>query len=230
MKGLKFLVLPVLASLLLPLGNVHAALDLGDTVDSVVQEVESVLGESDITIDNLADDSTAYEYDAEYYEELDDFTLGAIISVIGLWLILGIFLLFIPLYIYRSITLMQTGKKLGYENSWFAWIPVLNLVMLYQLGGLSPWFILVNFIPVVTLTFTAPLMLADSDVATITSFFRLFTSSIVSIATTIIGLIAYMRISEKRGYDKWLGLLNLVPIANLVLIGILAWGKGKDEA
>ncbi len=67
--------------------------------------------------------------------------------------------------------------------------------MLFQLGEQNPWLLLLILIP-----------------------------GIGAIAVAIISVIAYMRISEKLGFDKLLGLLVLVPtIGNLVLLGILAW-------
>ena len=41
----------------------------------------------------------------------------------------------------------------------------------------------------------------------------------------ILSIILLMKTFEKRGMDKYLGLLGLIPGANLVLIGILAWKK-----
>ncbi len=40
-------------------------------------------------------------------------------------------------------------------------------------------------------------------------------------------IIAYMNIAERRGFEKLLGLLVLVPIAQIVLPGYLAWAEPK---
>ena len=39
-----------------------------------------------------------------------------------------------------------------------------------------------------------------------------------------------MKVCERRGYDKLLGLLVLISPLGLVLWGILAWGKGNTKA
>ena len=39
-----------------------------------------------------------------------------------------------------------------------------------------------------------------------------------------------MCISENLGKDKWLGLLMLVPIANLIYLGILAFSKQDSSS
>ena len=44
-----------------------------------------------------------------------------------------------------------------------------------------------------------------------------------SFAAFVFTFIALMTITDKRGYERVLALLMLVPIANLVVLGILAW-------
>ena len=95
-----------------------------------------------------------------------------------------------------ALTLMKTAQKLGAENAWYAWIPILNIVLLFKLGEQNPWLILLMLIP-----------------------------GIGALIVGILAIIGTMKICEKRGYDKLLGLLMLVPIANLILWGMLAWGK-----
>lgn len=99
-------------------------------------------------------------------------------------------------YIYTALTLQKTAEKLNMENSWFAWLPILNIILLLKMGGLNPLYILFGLIPIL--------------------------GSIVLLVFTII---ATMNICEKRGYDKMLGLLTIIPIGSLILWGILAWGK-----
>jgi len=48
---------------------------------------------------------------------------------------------------------------------------------------------------------------------------------IISPVNLILSIIALMKICEKRGIDKLLALLALIPAASFVLIGILAWKK-----
>ena len=102
-------------------------------------------------------------------------------------------------YIYTSITLMAMAKRLDYENAWFAWIPILNIVLLLKMGDMNPLLVLLILIP-----------------------------GLGGLAIAIINIIALMNICEKVGYEKLLALLVLVPIANFVLLGMLAWGK-KDQ-
>ncbi len=50
-------------------------------------------------------------------------------------------------YIYTSITLMAMAKRLDYENAWFAWIPILNIVLLLKMGDMNPLLVLLILIP-----------------------------------------------------------------------------------
>ena len=115
----------------------------------------------------------------------------------------GFFLLFfitatLVSYIYYSLALQKIADKLGEKNSWYAWIPIFNIILFFRMGDQNPWLILIALIP-----------------------------GIGGIVLAVLSIIAMCNICEKRGYDKLLGLLSLIPIANFVLMGILAWGKDK---
>lgn len=53
------------------------------------------------------------------------------------------------LYIAFAVSLQTIGKKTGVKNTWFAWIPILNLVLLLEIAGLDLWMIILFFIPCV---------------------------------------------------------------------------------
>jgi hypothetical protein len=141
-----------------------------------------------------------YSYDDYDYGIADaGLAAGTFAAVMAVVLIPAI-VIGIGSYVYTGLTLSKIGKKLNYEKSWFAWVPILNFVMMLQLADLSPWLILLGLVPIVN-----------------------------GIAMLVLSVITMMNICEKLGKDKLLGLLVLIPIGNLVLLGILAWGKDDGE-
>jgi hypothetical protein len=142
---------------------------------------------------------TTYQTDFEGSEELGAL-LGGATAIFGGIMLLFSLVLGLGAYIFTALALMALAKRLGYENGWFAWIPLLNLALMFKMGDMNPLLVLLALIP-----------------------------GIGGLAVGIIAVIALMNICEKRGYERLLGLLFLVPLANIVLLGILAWGK-KDSA
>jgi len=158
--------------------------------------------DDELTITTDSDYDWDYEWDTNYDQTEDLEELGDLLGIGGLvfgGIVAVIALIFgIAMYVYSGLALMTIAKKLNQENSWYAWIPILNMVLLLKMGDQNPWLILLVLIP-----------------------------GVGALIVSILSIIALMNICEKRGYDKMLGLLALVPLANIVLMGILAWGKNK---
>jgi hypothetical protein len=51
-------------------------------------------------------------------------------------------------YVWTAIALAAIFRKSG-EESWKAWVPILNVVVLLRLGGLSGWLVLLFIIPII---------------------------------------------------------------------------------
>lgn len=109
--------------------------------DAAMEEWESAWDDYDD--DDYWGTDTTYEYGTGT-DEAGFFAALAI--VMGIW---GIVLL--PLYIYFALTLMTIAKKLDVKNAWFAWVPILNIILMFQCAGLSPWLFLTMFIPLVNI-------------------------------------------------------------------------------
>jgi hypothetical protein len=54
----------------------------------------------------------------------------------------------VVLYVWTALALGAVFRKSG-EQAWKAWVPILNLVVLLQLGGFSGWLVLLLLLPVV---------------------------------------------------------------------------------
>lgn len=66
----------------------------------------------------------------------------ALVAASTLWLIT-----LLALYVWTALALSAVFRKSG-EQGWQAWVPVLNAVVLFRLGGLSGWLVLLYLIPV----------------------------------------------------------------------------------
>lgn len=112
-------------------------------------------------------------------------------------------LLFAAFYVWTSLSLAAVFRKSGAEQ-WKAWVPVLNLVVLVQLGGLSPWLLLVGLLP-----------------------------GLGTIALLVVLGVAIYRINLAFGYGAGLTVLGVVLIpawASVVGFGSARWVGREPDA
>jgi hypothetical protein len=129
--------------------------------------------------------------------------LGGVMALAGAMLVFAL-VAGVALYVYYALALSTIAKKLKYANPWLAWIPLANLALLPILAGYAwPWVFMF----------------------------------LVPIANIVFAIIWLWKIYEKRKYPGWLALVPLaavipfiglfVGIANLVIIGLVAWADRK---
>jgi hypothetical protein len=67
----------------------------------------------------------------------------------------GFFMIFwlvaLAVYIYMSLAIQAIANKTNTENSWLAWIPVANLILLLNIAGKPIWWIILCLIPIVNI-------------------------------------------------------------------------------
>jgi hypothetical protein len=194
MSKIKLLAVSLLTLLLLPIGVMYAQ-------------------EEDYMVDDpvLYEEAPDYEYDWESsYEDAQDLiyttqdsmvedTAAGLLGAGILSIFAGIYAFVVSAfalatYIFSALALSKIGKEMNYENSWFAWVPILNTIMTFQLGGQNPMLLLLLLIP-----------------------------GLGALIVSILTIIALADITEKRGYDKLLVLLVLIPLGMFVLLYLLAW-------
>ncbi len=89
----------------------------------------------------------SYNYD---YSTTPDVGAGAAMGILaGLTLIPLIIGLVI--YAYFAICLMTIAKKTNTPNGWFAWIPILNIILMLQISKRPMWWIILMLIPLVNI-------------------------------------------------------------------------------
>ncbi|RME69287.1 MAG: DUF4124 domain-containing protein, partial [Nitrospirae bacterium] len=144
----------------------------------------------------------------------------ALVSFGGLFYMVFSIALSLLFYFYGALTLHLIGKKRGVSYAWTVWIPLVNgvtgLLVLLASAGRPLWWALFFVLPVV-LSLGSVYMPVLSIV-----------SLVVSIGLIILVIILWMDITRNLGLNKFLGLLIIVPIANLILMGYLAFKPEPD--
>ena len=123
---------------------------------------------------------------------------GSLLAAFGAFMIFAL-IIFLAIYLYMAFALMTIANKTKTKNSWLAFIPIANIYLMTQIAGLSGWWtlaVLAGIIPVIG-----------------------------SIAVLAAMAYFWWLIAEKLKRPNWWGILMIIPIVNLVIIGILAWGK-----
>jgi hypothetical protein len=56
-------------------------------------------------------------------------------------------------YIYFSLALQTIAKKTNTENAWWAWVPILQIILMLNIAKKPVWWIILFFIPLVGIVF-----------------------------------------------------------------------------
>ena len=125
--------------------------------------------------------------------------LGGALIALGIFVAL---LFLVGFYVYTSFAWHRISKKLKYKNAWIAWIPIVRLVMILELGGFHWAWIFLIFVPFLGW-----------------------------IALSVLLIISTWKIFSKVNHPGWFSLGILIPeiggILYLIAIGIVAWSKKK---
>ena len=139
------------------------------------------------------------------------FLLSTILASVVLLVIFLIVLL--GAYVYYSLVLRSIAKKTKTAHAWMAWVPLVRNYLFFREANLSSnWALFLTiFIP---LAFYPLLLLSGV---------------ILSIALTVFYIWLWWIISERMGHPGWISLLLLVPILNIVIIGVIAWAGSSSK-
>lgn len=67
----------------------------------------------------------------------------------GFLAILCIFL--VVMYVYHALALQTIAQKTNTENPWFAWVPILNVILMINIARKPIWWIILCLIPLVNI-------------------------------------------------------------------------------
>jgi hypothetical protein len=119
---------------------------------------------------------------------------GMVALLLGLSLIWLLFVL--AIYVYFAICLMKIAKKTNTPNGWFAWIPILNAILMIQIAKKPIWWIILLFIPIVNIVISIILWMAIAEAVGKPNWLGILI--IVPIANFIIpGYLAFSKMEQK---------------------------------
>ena len=65
-------------------------------------------------------------------------------------------------YLYISVCLYFMAKKTGEDNAWFAFVPILDIILLLSVADMPLWWLVLCFIPLVNLVAAVMIWMAAS--------------------------------------------------------------------
>jgi len=149
-------------------------------------------------------------------------------ELIFLIFVLVYFLLPFLFYIYFAICLMSLTKKVQASHMWMAWVPVLNFYLLCKIAGKSgEWFVCL-LLPIILPLLVISFRLIPYFPQIIVSIITLFAALSV-LVVIIMWMILWREIAKKVGKPEIYGVLMLIPIVNLIIMGILAFSEASPE-
>lgn len=112
----------------------------------------------------------------------------------AIWFVV-FFLIGIAYYVAAAYFLMKLADRLGVENSWFAFVPFLNLWLICEMGQREiNWFVIM-----------------------------LVFSFCCSLVTLVMMILIMMDVAEMLGFDRVWGILMIIPFFNIYVLYKLAY-------
>lgn len=132
----------------------------------------------------------------------EDLFLGAFLGLLGAFAVFVMFFL-LALYIYTSLAYYSIARKAKLRNPGISWIPIVGPLVIANKSSRMhwwPWLLIVLF------------------------FIPIF-GFVANITFTVFSVIWRWKMFEHIKKPNWWAILTLIPIVNLVIIGLAAWGK-----
>ena len=98
----------------------------------------------------------------------------------------------ILLYGFFGLCLMVLARKLNENRVWWAWVPVLQVLLMLRLGQVSLWWFIALLVPFINVG---------------------------------VAIYVWIRIAGRRSKPWWMGVLMIVPVADLFVLGYLAYSQ-----
>jgi hypothetical protein len=93
-------------------------------------------------------------------------------------------------YLYVSVCIFMMAQKKGEDNAWFAFVPILDLILLLSIADMPLWWLLLFFIPLVNYFAMIPIWMSAARAMGKPSWLGLLTV-IPGINLIVIGYLAF---------------------------------------
>jgi hypothetical protein len=138
---------------------------------------------------------------------MTDGGLGAVMAAFAAFAVVAL-VIALALYVYYALTYMTIARKLKTEPAWLAWVPIANIYLIWKMSQAPMWSLIVFIVGM--LVGIIP-----------------FIGWILALAPMAMAVYWMWLIAERRKFPGWISLLLLVPVANLIVPGVLAWVDRK---
>ena len=109
---------------------------------------------------------------------------------LGAGLIIFCLVIGVGLYVYMALALQTIANKTKTENSWLAWIPIANLVLMLNIAKKPIWWLVLFLIPIVNIVIAIMVWMAVAEARGKPSWWGVLT--IVPVANLIVpGVLAW---------------------------------------
>lgn len=80
----------------------------------------------------------------------DEMAGAAVAGAVGLMMVV-FFVVFAAIYVYFALAFSTIAKKTNTPNAWWAWVPILNIILLLNVAKKPVWWIVLFFVPIVSI-------------------------------------------------------------------------------
>lgn len=104
-------------------------------------------------------------------------------AALGLGMLLIVIVIAAIFYVLVAMSLMRIAKRTNTDNAWFAWIPLLNLILMLQIAKRPMWWLVFFLVP------------------------------FINIVGFVLQFVIWVDIAKLLGKETWIGILaGLIPI------------------
>jgi len=80
----------------------------------------------------------------------DEMAGAAVAGAVGLMMIVFL-VVFAAIYVYFALAFSTIAKKTNTPNAWWAWVPILNIILMLNIAKKPVWWVVLFLVPIVSI-------------------------------------------------------------------------------